>query len=424
MVLREIRENVVQLRTARSSPSVRVSELPLPRVHDLRRQRPRLLEVPDQIDDARCPLSGQPCVSSGFGGVEYGGPDRPARRLRDLLEERIDAVDPGGSINWMTYYFRDERLADALIRAHHRGVKVRLCLEGRPRNSRVNAEVIRRLADPVTGIGQSLRVVQHILPLHLHTKIYCFSDPQPTAYIGSFNPSGNEPEETKIIGDIGDQDRGHNLLVKITDPDILAELNDRVAMMHRNPALGPARARNPVVHAGGMELVFFPLVGRNPLMDRLEALEAGSVLRIAASHVRDSDVARMLARLVRRGVHVQLLTGGTTRRTPGRMIRRLISSGVDVFRFSHPEQLPMHAKFMLAESPSGSWAAFGSYNLTKTSRWLNQELLAFSSDPQLLKSLNQRWAGIIQDSATVREPWLGSPSILKIYRYAFASWST
>ncbi len=313
-------------------------------------------------------------------------------------------MGPGGSINWMTYYFRDERLADALIRARLRGVNVRLCLEGRPRNRRVNSEVIRRLADPVKGLGKGLRIVQHILPLHLHTKIYCFSDPQPTAYIGSFNPSGNEPENTKIISDIGDQDRGHNLLVNITDPEIVAELNERVVIMHGNPVFRPARARDACVHAGGMEMLFFPLVGRNPLIDRLDALKSGSVLRIAASHVRDSDVARTLARLVGRGVHVQLLTGGTRRRTPGRIIRQLISSGVNVFRFSHPEQLPMHAKFMLAESPSGSWAAFGSYNLTKTSRWLNHELLAFSSDPQLLDSLDQRWAGIIQDPATVHEP--------------------
>ena len=43
----------------------------------------------------------------------FGGPDRPARALRDLLEQKVDEVPPGGSIAWITYYFRDEALAEA-----------------------------------------------------------------------------------------------------------------------------------------------------------------------------------------------------------------------------------------------------------------------------------------------------------------------
>ena len=39
--------------------------------------------------------------------VCFGGPDLPARRLRNLLEEQVRAVPGGGSIDWVTYYFRD-----------------------------------------------------------------------------------------------------------------------------------------------------------------------------------------------------------------------------------------------------------------------------------------------------------------------------
>ena len=151
---------------------------------------------------------------------------------------------------------------------------------------------------------------------------------------------------------------------------------------------------------------------RNPLHERLAALPGGSVLRIAASHVRDFDVARCLVGLVGRGVQIDLLTGGSGRRSPSRIGKYLIAGGVRVARFAHPEKLPMHAKFMLAEGPMDRWVAFGSYNLTRTSRWLNQEMLAFSSDPNLWWSLDARWAEMMSDpSVQVRDYGLKSASV-------------
>jgi phosphatidylserine/phosphatidylglycerophosphate/cardiolipin synthase-like enzyme len=68
--------------------------------------------------------------------VTFGGPDRPRGCLRDLLAQRIEAVPPGGAIDWATYYFRDRRLAGDLIRARERGVEVRVTIDGRPRSPR------------------------------------------------------------------------------------------------------------------------------------------------------------------------------------------------------------------------------------------------------------------------------------------------
>ena len=39
--------------------------------------------------------------------AHFGGPDQPVGRLRDLLAEHIEGVPAGGSIDWITYYFRD-----------------------------------------------------------------------------------------------------------------------------------------------------------------------------------------------------------------------------------------------------------------------------------------------------------------------------
>ncbi len=310
------------------------------------------------------------------------------------MELRIDEVPSGGSIAWITYYFRDEALADALIRAHRRGVDVRICLEGRPRLASANDRVIERLRHPVHGIGTGLRVIQHVLPFHLHTKLYCFSDPRPTALIGSFNPSGNQPEDGEVIKRIGDQDRAYNLLVELGDRDLVSALFDRVAALHSSQREPRWSFKNcePPLSTPDLEIYSAPFLRRNPLRERLATLDEGSSLRIAASHVRDFDVARCLVGLVQKGVRIELLTGATGRRSPGRIGKYLVAGGVSVRRIGHPTTLPMHAKFMLAEGPSGQWSAFGSYNLTRTSRWLNQEILAFSSDRDLWISLDDRWA--------------------------------
>ena len=311
----------------------------------------------------------------------FGGPDMPARALRDLLEERVDAVPAGGSIDWMTYYFRDEALAEALVRAHDRGVSVRVRLESRPRHRGANARVIERLR---TGIGEGLRIEHRLSGAsHLHTKLYCFGGEQPAALVGSFNPSGNVPEDPAVIDDIGNQDRGHNLLVEIREPALVEALVQHAREGRR---------------LDGAEAFSFPRRD-GPLEQRLVRLGRGARLRIAASHVRDPSVARQLTAIVERGGTVELLTHHTPRRSPERLLKLLREGGVKTYRYHHPDDLPMHAKFMLAEDGDSRWSAFGSYNLTRTSRWLNRELLLFSENADLWAQLDARWREILA------EPW-------------------
>lgn len=308
--------------------------------------------------------------------VHFGGPDQPPRALRDLLEARADAVPARGAIDWTTYYFRDLALADALVRAHRRGVKVRVRIEGKPRLRSANDAVIEMLR---SKIGEGLSVERRLFgAAHLHTKLYAFSAPEPHALVGSFNPSGNVPENPAVVAEIGDQDRGHNLLVEVTDPVMVRALIDQVD-----------------AGSGGTQAFFFPRLGGNPLDNRIAGLGEHARLRMAASHVRDGRTAQLLVRLVERGGTVELLTHHTLRRSPEPLVQFLRSGGVATYRYEHPEQLPMHAKFMLAEDGARRWSAFGSYNLTKTSRWLNRELLMFSEDAEMWAALDSRWSEIL-----------------------------
>lgn len=328
--------------------------------------------------------------------IYFGGPDQPPRALRNLLERRVEAVPAGGSIDWMTYYFRDEALASALARAHERGVRVRVCVEGHPRHRHANDHVVDILKH---GIGSGLRMDKHLFGAsHLHTKLFCFSGPRAHALVGSFNPSGNDPEDPAVIADIGDQDGGHNLLVEIDEPEMAEAFVERIATVHSgsNPFLSPA----PEVRSAAGEAFFFPRRGGNPLDARLAGLGAGAKLRVSASHLSDGRTGQLLVRLVERGASVEVLTHHTLRRSPEPLVQFLRAGGVRTYRYEHPEALPMHAKFILAEDDGLRWSAFGSYNLSRTSRWLNQELLMFSDDRQLWDALDRRWGEIMA------EPWV------------------
>ena len=350
--------------------------------------------------DAEAPPPGLP-DTNGAPGIYFGDPKNPGR-LRDLLEARIDAVPAGGEIAWVTYYFRDERLAEALIRAYRRGVQVLVSLEGAPRLASANRAVIDRLR---VGIGDGLRVVRRGLFRHLHEKLYCFSHPQPAALVGSFNPSGNRHAEPRIVRKIGDQDRGHNFLVELRD-GAAARLMEHARMLHGHvPGLfehfACAQWRRPI-DEGKHRAYLFPRRD-SPLDPLLRTLAAGSRLRIAASHVRDGSVVATLTMLAAAGVQIELLTEGTERRVPQRIEQQLVKHGIAFARYNHPDGLPMHNKFVLAETPHGRWAAFGSFNLTRTSRWLNTELLVVSEDDAVFDAFAGRWDAMKAEMAEHRQ---------------------
>ena len=207
-----------------------------------------------------------------FDEVHFGGPDMPAYRLRDVLAERIAAVPPGGSIDWVTYYFRDRRLAEELLSAHRRGVRVTVTLEKEPRTAHAN-ETVTAMLSGRSGLGlgfRSLALRKISIPFgiahkpHVHEKLYCFSHPSPTAFIGSFNPSGDGIEDDRaVIDEIGDQDRGHNVLVGLADPVLVGRLVEHARWIHRAQCIMLYRFSknaNQTVKGKGTEIHFWPRV--------------------------------------------------------------------------------------------------------------------------------------------------------------------
>ena len=252
-----------------------------------------------------------------LGRIEFGGPDLPPCRLRDLLQSHVDASPPGSRIDWATYYFRDRALAEALIRASDRGVRVNLAMEPDPRRAGANDAVIALLGAHGLGGGFHLYRPAPRDRGHLHAKIYAFSHPD-VAWIGSFNPSGDDPEDADVIAEIGDQDRGHNLLLGIEDIRIAAALRRHV---HRLAKWSPVPlflrpAFNHTVRSAGSRLYFYPRLLTYPLERSISRMKAGDRLRGAISHLKPGELTRQMTKAVDRGAKIDLLVHDTMRRVP------------------------------------------------------------------------------------------------------------
>jgi len=349
---------------------------------------------------------GQSQFSSSPSKVFWGGPDRSSRCLRDLLEERIHAVPSGGEILWVTYYFRDEGLASALVQAKSRGVRVRVAIEGNPRTGAVNSSV-RKLLESDNGLGPGWRAIRHRLvdnrffrTSRLHEKLYYFSHPVPSVLVGTFNPSGNQPEEPGIIRKIGDQDRGHNLLVNIIDPVLVEGLYGHALHLF-NAFHGPWERylprNNKVVTSGKTRILFFPRSKWTDFNALFTGLESGSTLRMAVSHLNDRGICKRLIALAQRDVQIEIIAHDTLRRVPRWVEEQMLRHEIIFHRYNHPEGLPMHNKFILIDAGGLKTAAFGSMNFSVRSLHANHELLVISEDRGLYRELLDRWNEISKE---------------------------
>jgi phosphatidylserine/phosphatidylglycerophosphate/cardiolipin synthase-like enzyme len=227
----------------------------------------------------------------------------------------------------------------------------------------------------------------------LHAKIYIFSHPEPVALVGSFNPSGGPRADPAVLRDIGDQDRGHNLLVEITSPGLVAALGahvDRAARASGSWARKFSVCQNRVFRDRDTQLYFFPRVRTGIVDEDVRRLGRGDSVWAAVSHLDDTAVSS-LASAARRDATVQLVVHHTERRVPEGVLVKLAKAGITVRRYVHPDHLPMHAKFFLIEQGGARIAYFGSFNFNRASRAANDELLVRSTDPALFTKLLKRF---------------------------------
>ena len=335
--------------------------------------------------------------------IYFAGTDQSGCGLREALRQKIEATPAGGDIDWVTYYFRDRELARQLLRAKQRGVSVRVTLAGKPRSSEANDAVIELLSG-VHGLGDGLRLVTpRGLPAprgrawgpRLHEKLYCFSHPRPVAFIGSYNPSVDNPElRPDIVAEIGDHQLAYNALVGITEPALVAALAEHARHLNNNYVglfYRFSGAANRTLEGTGIKLFFWPRIKKHPVMAFLRELPARSRVRLAASHIRSGTAVKLLSGLARAGVDIDVAAADCPRRVPPAVEQALSRARVKMRRVTHPDGRLMHLKFILVEAGNQRWTVFGSFNWTRPSFWLNHEIAAIAADPQLFAAFDRQW---------------------------------
>jgi len=329
--------------------------------------------------------------------IHFGGVDQPPRALRDLLLARIEAAPAGSEIAWATYYLRDAALADALVAAKRRGVRVRVVIEMTPRRRTANEDMIARLQ---AGLGDDLRVHRGWLPgSHLHAKIYTFTGPEPQALIGSFNPTVDASDDPQFIRKMGDQDRGENLLVDYRDPNVVKALRGEALRLWSGKGASPfSRFQNRAKRLPELTLFFYPRLRPGVVDRKLRELGPGDTVRAAISHMDRGPFSQRLAQAAQRGAKVELIVDDARRRVSDDVVVDLEGAGVDIRRFCDADQVPMHAKFVIVDRKDRRTAWFGSFNYNFGSRWLNQEILARTTNAELIGRLEDRFQ-ILADEA-------------------------
>lgn len=312
----------------------------------------------------------------------FGSPSKPGS-LKSLLAQAIERVPAGGEILWSTYYLANTALMERLALAAKRGVHVMVALEASPRKPQVNAEAFARLKGLA---GVSLIPVRSLVFAHLHEKLYFFSHPKPFCFVGSYNPSMDAGLEPDDVMDIGDQDQGHNVLVRINSPAAVHRISEHLrAYADQTNTTSQDLDTNPAV-------MFLPMKASAPHILKLS--RDWQSIHIAMSHLRDGTVVQLLARQARRGCKVSVISHESLRRFPARHERTLKAAGVEVWRYQHPQQFPMHSKYLLLRNGDELQCLYGSLNFTKTSRWLNREVLIQSSSARTYDSLLANWGDI------------------------------
>ncbi|WP_322493980.1 phospholipase D-like domain-containing protein [Chloroflexus sp.] len=311
-----------------------------------------------------------PTVSGQMGGMtvyfttpSLVYPDVPRNRvtpphLRDILNDIAQARQ---SIDMATFEYTLQPLAEALVAAHQRGVKVRLALDRESLEDPVDA----KFAGIVEDAG--IPVSWEDSPAFLHSKFIIIDNK--IVWTGSWNAT------------INDTYRNNNNLLRITIPEIVENYRVEFAEMAAGRFGNSKQAKTPfsriATAQATIENYFTP---RERPAARIVELISGarqSVLFMAFAFTSDEIAGAMIARqqagVPVRGVFERRNVGGT-----GSDFGRLRDGGVEVLEDGNC--YTMHHKVIIID---GRIVITGSYNFTARAERTNDENLLIIDDPKL-----------------------------------------
>lgn len=312
----------------------------------------------------------------------WNNPVTKPHAISDALVRDIGGVPAGGSIDVATYWIASARIADALVAAHQRGVRLRILLDSSPRAYTPEATRIEQELARTPGDGSSLTYDDRSTDTDegiVHEKVFLLSATRAERWVvvaGSWNATDNSDNNTyaamwRVAGRRGLYDA------------FSAALAEREARM-----TGPAPAR---WYSGARWAAYFlPLAhhaaevvdpAADPVVAMLRAVPArrSSQVRILMYSMwgtRAGWIRNELARIARGGGRVILVAGPTVDPDIRRALR---TAGAQVVSGCYPDGTFIHGKDMgLRYVKAGStrhWTWIGSDNWSSRGTTSGQAVL-------------------------------------------------
>ena len=334
--------------------------------------------------------------------------------------EAIDAAET--SICLETYTFSagtlGERFRDGLIRARHRGVAVRVLIDGLG-----SIGLPGNFWDPLRSLGVDVRIFNPVtlnrMSIRNHRKLLVCDNR--VAFIGGFNIAPEYEGDGIKCGwcDVG---------LKIVGPlaaqlaSSFEEMFARAEFRHKRfMRLRRFNAKRSVTWPTEQILFSGPGRGRSPIKRSLvkDLARARDVKITMAYFLPTWRLRRALLRVVRRGGRVQLILAGksdvaVSQLAARSLYRRLLNGGIEIYEYQ-PQIL--HAKLMIIDDA----VYVGSANLDQRSLQINYELMIRFQNRRIADQAREVFSKNQKNSeAITSESWRKSRTLWRRFKQRWA----
>jgi phosphatidylserine/phosphatidylglycerophosphate/cardiolipin synthase-like enzyme len=336
-------------------------------------------EQPDARTTAEPTVPGSTPVATGGGGETQGGwfqlyfnsptyPDDPEAHRGGLDEKLVALIDRAQrSVDVAAYDFDLANVADALVRAQGRGVRVRMVTDSdivANDDEAIQAAFGKLKAARIPVIEDGRKGIMH----HKFTVV----DGRWVS-TGSWNYTD------------GDTYRLNNVMIVIESPELATNYSTEFAKMFERRQFGPTKDKmipNPVVTIGGsrIETCF---ASQNRCEDRIVAALSGSTrsIRFLAFSFTSTPITQAMLDRRATGVSLAGVFETTGSDTPYSAYGKLKKQGVEVYTDGNP--YAMHHKAIIIDERI---VIFGSYNFSDNANTNNDENLLIVDNPQIARA--------------------------------------
>jgi hypothetical protein len=355
---------------------------------------------------------------------EPGFHDRPSKAVENKYVSLIDQATPGSSIHMAMYQFTRLPVAEALVRASHRDVNVRLVLDGgnyidqmKPGNAvtLLTSDALKcsekpcvkfcfgpvqiKIKDQTFGTGCNGLVINH-------NKFMLLSKLDDGSKNVSVQSSSNLSDE--------DLHQYQDILTIKNDKGLYDGYLDYWQMLYRDHTrLTPHK---DIRGSGPVHASFFPrIVNKDPVMKLLRRVSCeipGSNIRVAEADFNRLNVASRLQELKKQGCDVKVITRlEPAMFSPAVGVATRLGSSVLIlpYRSKNPEYRSVnsvHTKMILIDAALDDSderrqvVATGSHNLDFFSLRTNDETLLEVEDKAVYDQYIRFWSRLNEDART------------------------